>query len=222
MNHHPDTTRVPTPTDVDPIEVVYHLDPLCGWCFAIAEEVAEARRRLASSAQWSVRMGGLVVGERVRPVRHDAAYLRRGLAEVERVSGRRAGEAYFDDVVDVGTWVSDSEPACRAVLVADELGGAHTAIETSHRLSDLLYLDGRPPSLPVVAEIAEGLGLDADAFVERWSAPDTARRLRDHWEATRATGLTTYPSIAVRRGESLEVRLEGYASAQQIVDAVRG
>ncbi|MFN3218556.1 MAG: DsbA family protein [Acidimicrobiales bacterium] len=208
-------------TDNLPIELVYHADPLCGWCFAIAPALAEARSRIGDRARWTLRMGGLVVGERVRPVGLDAAYLRSGLAQVAAATGREAGDRYYTDIVDRGTWVSDSEPVCRAVLVAEELGGTDAAFAASHALSDALYLEGREPDAPTtVRDLATALGLDAEEFLTRWGSDAAAARLAHHWDQTRAMGLTTYPTIAIAGEGVVTPLVVGAASADDIVDAI--
>jgi putative protein-disulfide isomerase len=202
-------------------ELIYHADPLCGWCFAIAPALADARTMLGDRAEWTIRMGGLVVGERVRPIACDAAYLRAGLERVVAATGRQAGDAYFTNIVDRGVWVSDSEPVCRAVLVAFELGGTEAAFETSHRLSDALYVDGREPdSLDTLRLIAAAVGFDPTVFAARWDSDAARQRLALHWTDTRRTGLTTYPTIAVVRNGIVVPIVVGAATADQIVAAV--
>lgn len=208
-------------TDNLPIELVYHADPLCGWCFAIAPALEEARDRIGDRAHWTLRMGGLVVGERVRPVGLDAAYLRSGLAQVAAATGRTAGDRYYSDIVDRGSWVSDSEPVCRAVLVAEELGGTDAAFTASHALSDALYLEGREPDAPAtVSDLAASLGLEPEQFLARWASDTAAARLTRHWEQTRAMGLSTYPTVAAVHAGVVTPLVVGAASADDIVDAI--
>ena len=210
-------------TDVpNRIEVIYHADPLCGWCFAIADELEAARTELGSEVDWTLRMGGLVVGDRVRPVVHDADYLHKGLAQVAQVSDRIATTKYYDDIVGVGTWVSDSEPACRAVLTAIELDGTAAGFTASHFLSDRLYIDGQEPDDADSTEaLALILGIDIVRFRQHRERTDTKQRLARHWADTRAMGLTTYPTIAVRIGSSVRELVTGYAPCATIVESIR-
>lgn len=204
--------------------MVYGVDPLCGWCFAIGQALAQARTELADEVRWEVALGGLVVGERVRPVREDAAYLRAGFAAVEQASGRRPGEAYWRDVVEPGTWVSDSEPAVRAVVAARDLAGDDTAIDVAHRLTDGLYLEGRTPDDPdQVERVGEAGGVGGEALLGRWRSPEAAEAVQREYARARGLGVTTYPSLFVRSagGGPLTPVLAGYAPADKIVAGVR-
>jgi putative protein-disulfide isomerase len=198
--------------------VVYGNDPLCGWCFAIGPDLVEAKRRTIDRFDWRVECGGLVVGDRVHPIALDRDYLVAGLAQVERVTGRRAGAAYFDGLLAQGTWISDSEPSCRAVIAARSLDPV-LAIDFSHGLTDALYLDGREPDAPdTVRDVADAVGFDGAELVARWTASEATAELQRAFVHARSIGITTYPSLFVEwRGERIPV-LAGWADADTIVE----
>ena len=204
--------------------LVHGLDPLCGWCFGTVDVVREAHEALRDEVRWHVALGGLVTGERVRALHHDEAYLRRGLATVEQVTGRAAGAAYLDGLLSEGTWVASSEPAVRAVVVAREAADDDVAVEVSHRLSDGLYVHGRPTDDPEhLRAVASEVGLDADAFVERWASGEAERATQDEMRRARALGVTTYPSFFLRPpGSDRMVELgAGWLPADELVGRAR-
>jgi len=197
--------------------VVYGNDPLCGWCFAIGPHLIEAKRRTVDRFDWRVECGGLVVGDRVHPIALDREYLVAGLEQVAQVTGRRAGAAYFDGLLADGKWVSNSEPSCRAVIVASEVDQLR-AIEFSHGLTDALYLDGREPDAPgTIRDVADATGFDGDDIVARWSAPEAIVSTQEAFARARSIGVTTYPSLFVEwRGERTPV-VAGWSDADTIV-----
>ncbi|MGF1662838.1 MAG: DsbA family protein [Kineosporiaceae bacterium] len=202
--------------------VVYGNDVLCGWCFATGPAILEAKQTLGDGVSWRIETGGLVVGERVRPVAQDREYLVAGLAQVAMVTGRRAGEAYYERVLRAGEWVSDSEPACRAVLVAQDMA-PEAAVEFSHWLTDALYLDGRVPDDPdTLRDAAAAHGLDGDELLARWATPGAVEATRRAFQRARALGVHTYPSLFLDGGAGALVPLvTGYADARTIVGTVR-
>ena len=202
--------------------VVVGTDPLCGWCFGIVDALAAARRELADEVRFEAACGGLVMGERVRPVAQDADYLRSGLATVAATTGRQATPAYVDGLLAEGTWVSDSEPSVRAVVVARDTAGDDAALDLSSALSDTLYLDGLAPDDPSVLEqVAGRLGLDGPAFVQRWGSDAAREATRAEMARARALGVQTYPSLLLRTGGGVVPLVAGYASAHEITDVVR-
>lgn len=202
--------------------VVSGNDSLCGWCFAIGPDLLQARATLGGEVDWRVETGGLVTGERVRPIAKDRDYLRQGFASVRAVAGREVGDAYWRDVVEPGTYVSDSEPAVRAVVVARELSpGSERAF--SHALTDALFLAGRVPDDPAtVAHVAEQVGIDGAALAERWRTDDARAATATAFVRARRFGITTYPSLFLEATDgSVQPLVTGYADVTSIVERVR-
>jgi putative protein-disulfide isomerase len=209
-------TSEPTPPTI-----VYGNDPFCGWCFAIGPSLNQARKLLAGEVNWRIECGGLVTGERVRPIALDREYLVAGFKQVNAASGRVPGDKYWKRIVEPGTWVSDSEPVCRAVLVAQMMAPSQ-AMEFSHGLSDALYLDGEAPDdADTLRRVATEHQIDPDELLQRWSSPVAAEMVHHGFARARALGVTTYPSLFLEVGSDLHPLVSGYASAEQIVTKVR-
>lgn len=204
------------------LRVVYGFDPLCGWCYGFGPAMERARDELAGEVSFAIACGGLVVGERMREMRHDAAYLRAGTARVAAETGVHSGPG-FARLVDRGTWVSNSEPPCRALWVAREAGGDDAALDLGAELCRGFYRDGAEPDDPgVVERSADAVGLDGAALVARWVTPDARRATQEWFAANRAAGLTTYPSLLVPEPDGrLRPLLTGPAPPEQVVALLR-
>jgi putative protein-disulfide isomerase len=208
-------SKISTPT------IVYGNDPLCGWCFAIGPELLKARLELAEEVTFRIECGGLVTGERVRPIALDRDYLVAGFRQVKATSGREPGPNYWSRVVEPGTWVSNSEPACRAVLMAQKMEPG-LAVEFSHALTDALYVDGALPDDPAtVRRVAEDVGINSDELSSLWSSPDAATLTADAFAHARQLGVTSYPSLHLEVGSRLKPILSGFATTDQIVSKIR-
>lgn len=210
-----------TPSEALPV-IVVGTDPLCGWCFGIVDALGEARRQLACEFRFEAACGGLVTGDRVHPIAEDEGYLRQGLAVVARTTGRQATPAYFDDIIAKGTWVSNSEPSVRAVVLARERFGDDTALDLSSALSDALYIEGREPdSAGTLSDLVERLGQHGASFAAAWDGDAARQATRLEMARARSIGITTYPSLVLRSGRGLVPLMAGYASADDIVFTVR-
>ena len=194
--------------------LVYGFDPLCGWCFGFRPTLASLRASLAGRVRWRVACGGLVTGERVRPIGEQRDYLTRGMAAVESRTGVRFGEGFTRGLLAEGTWVSSSEPGCRAVLLVQRLFGAERALDFGDELSRAFYVDGRPTddveSLQAVAKVA---GVDAAQVLEAWNAPSAEHRTWEAFTRARQDGVVSYPSMFLDRGRGLELLWSGWVSA---------
>lgn len=203
--------------------LIYALDPLCGWCFAFADTAAALRRALGDQVDWRIACGGLVTGDRVRPIADMAGYLRSGMRTVETRTSARFGAA-FGAVLDEGRWVSDSEPGCRATLVVQEGWGGGAAVDFAGALARGFYGAGRLPDDPAsVAWAAEQVGLEAEPVLSRWDTEAARRLTQEAFRSARAEGMTSYPTLYRRLpGEQATVVLPGWAPPTQALAAVRG
>ncbi|NJM06020.1 hypothetical protein HC891_07225 [Candidatus Gracilibacteria bacterium] len=169
-----------------------------------------------------LQMGGLVLGERVRPIIYDREYLVRGLAEVERVAGVRAGAPFFEGLLAEGSYVSDSEPPCRAVVVMQELA-PERAFAFAHALPAAYYEEGRPLDDPaLIGEIAATHGVDAERFVAHWQSDEARAATQRAFMAARAAGIVSYPTLRYRRAERTITLVKGFMAPEEAVQVVRG
>jgi putative protein-disulfide isomerase len=191
------------------MEIILAHDPLCGWCFGSAVETVKLAALLERhGVAFEVRCGGLVTGDRVRAVRHDAEYLRTGLATVAQVTGQQAGQRFLNGLLVDGSYVSDSEPLCR-LLWCVRSQGPHVLLGVGHELSSAFYRLGLPPTdRDVLVHALQCQGLDAEDILHEWDSV-AAREGTASWMAeARGMGVTTYPSVLVRKPDANAGRVE--------------
>jgi putative protein-disulfide isomerase len=190
-------------------ELQYGFDPLCGWCFAFGPTI----RAIATAhpdLPIRLRRGGLVVGERVAPIAVSRDYLINGLAQVQRTAGVSAGRPFYDGLLAEGTYVSDSEPPCRAITVMEQIAPAGVfgfAVD----LPDIHYVRGLPlDDADVLAELAASHGADADEFRRRWLSDEARAATEAGFADARTAGFTSYPTLIYRRGTRAAVVARGF------------
>jgi putative protein-disulfide isomerase len=197
-------------------ELIYGFDPLCGWCFAFRPTMAAVR---AAFPELPIRilMGGLVVGERVRPIKHDREYLIRGLEQVRQTAGVAAGAAFFEGLLAQGTYVSNSEPPCRAVVVAKELNPTN-AYAFADSLPEAYYINGRPlDDDGVIGDLAAAQGYDRAEFLEHWHSSSARDATQAAFAAAHAQGITMYPTLRYRKGEQITTVVRGFMTPADTV-----
>jgi putative protein-disulfide isomerase len=142
------------------------------------------------------------------------------MMQVERRSGARFGQEFRQNVLGNGTWILRSEPACRAVFVAEQLAG-ELAFEFADGLISAFYDEGAlPDAAATLRMVAEDVGVDAEALLAAWSAPDAVLSTRAVFAMWRARGVSTYPAVFVERGDKLERIFEGYVETDVAIDRV--
>jgi putative protein-disulfide isomerase len=199
--------------------LIYGFDPLCGWCFAFRPSMA-ALRTAAPDLPIVLRYGGLVTGERVAPIAQTREYLINGLEQVRRTAGVVAGVAFYEELLAEGTYISNSEPPCRAIWVMEQLA-PQAAYAFADSLVEAFYVHGQPLDDPVIlGTLAEAYGVDIQAFVELWRS-DTARAAtKAAFAQAQRAGFTTYPTVVYQRGDQHALVVSGFMAPDQFVERI--
>ncbi|UYG04446.1 DsbA family protein [Halomonas sp. LR3S48] len=148
------------PGNAGAVTLHYILDPLCGWCYAVAPLVRAAHQVLPIQ----LHAGGMMAGPNRRPV---TPQLRQMVEPYDRriaqLSGQTFGEAYRNGLLCDQSAVFDSEPPITAILAADEIAGR--GLDLLSRMQTAHYIEGRRIADPAVLRaLALDIGLDGPAF----------------------------------------------------------
>lgn len=173
----------------------YLYDPLCGWCYGAKPLVQAAQAVLPVIAHG----GGMMTGanrQQVSPQLRN--YVMPHDRRIAEYSGQPFGEAYFDGLLRDHSAVFDSAPPTAAVLAAEQLGGH--GLELLGRLQTAHYVEGRRiADEAVLLELAQSIGLPAQAFLAAFRAADVS----GHIEASRTLlaqlGGQGFPTFALER-----------------------
>ena len=195
-------------------EIIYAFDPLCGWCYGFNPVVTKLRAKFASRAGWRIMSGGLVTGDRVRPIREMKDYLKNGMSAVTARTGQQFGEGFLR-LLDEGDWISRSEPACRAVFVVQR-EWPNVAMNFAQELCASFYKAGLKPDEPdTLAVIAKGCGIDAESLINMWSSEAALLQTSEEFAHARLRGITSYPALYLATEAGIKCLVEGYASYEQ-------
>ncbi|HMQ30615.1 MAG TPA: hypothetical protein PKD53_07785 [Chloroflexaceae bacterium] len=196
--------------------LIYDFDPLCGWCFAFGPSF-----RAAAAANpdlpVALRYGGLVVGARVGPIAEHRGYLLAGFERVRQVAGFGPEAPFLEGLLAEGTYVSDSEPPCRAIFVMEQIAPAG-AFGFAAALPDLHYREGVPlDDVAALAELAAANGADPALFAARWRSPEARAGVQAAFARHRASGAVSYPTLRYRRGDQDALVAQGFATPDETV-----
>ena len=173
----------------------YIYDPLCGWCYGAKPLVQAARTVLPVVAHG----GGMMSGanrQAVSPqLRHYVMPHDRRIAEY---TGQPFGEAYFEGLLRDETAIFDSTPPIAAVLAAEQIAGR--GLELLGRLQTAHYVEGRRIADEVfLLELAQSMGLDAQAFFAAFNEAETERHIKESRTLLANVGGQGFPTFALEQ-----------------------
>ncbi|MFJ4204842.1 DsbA family protein [Streptomyces sviceus] len=175
------------------VSLTYAFDAYCAWCYGFGPTLRAFAEDNAHRIRLGVVSAGLYTGPRALPVSaYPALPTERGT--VTRLTGVTFGTGY-DRALAQGTTVLDSTAAAAglAALRAQPGVGALDAVEAVQRA---WFVDGRGLSDPeVYRDIADELGLDADAVTAAYGAPAGRVKARAGFRALRRLRVLSYPTL---------------------------
>ncbi|TLS46967.1 DsbA family protein [Streptomyces montanus] len=195
------------------MKLTYVFDAYCGWSHGFSGTLREVVSR-HPELPVEVVSGGLFTGSRRVPIR-EFGYVQGANAKIAELTGAEFGDSYERLIAD-GSFVMDSEAAARGVAVL-RLAAPERAAELAIALQRAFYVGGRSLSdTATYRTVAEEAGLDADAVLAAFKAPEAQAAADADLRRTAALGVTGFPTLLAVDGESVTVLAHGHATADEI------
>ncbi len=199
------------------MRLIYVADPMCSWCYGFGPQLADLRKRLTDTlgAQVPVTLitGGLRPGQR-EPM---AADKRDEILHHWHAVAERSGMP-FDQSPEVAMrregFVYDTEPACRAVVMAREHWAEddERVLAVFHAIQHAFYAAGRDTTqADVLRDVALANGVEADHFDAVFDTDALRNETREDFRLSRRWGINGFPSLLAEQGGTLYQIGRGYA-----------
>ncbi|WP_171109827.1 MULTISPECIES: DsbA family protein [Streptomyces] len=195
------------------MKLVYVFDAYCGWSHGFSGTLRETVSR-HPELPVEVVSGGLFTGPRRVPIR-EFGYVQGANAQIAELTGAEFGEGYERLIAD-GSFVMDSEAAARGVVALRRVAPDRAA-ELAGALQRAFYVDGLSLSDPATyRKVAEEAGLDADAVVAAFDAPEAHNAAADDFHRSAELGVTGFPTLLAIDGDRVVSLAHGHATADEI------
>lgn len=201
----------------DDVEIIYVGDPMCSWCWGISPALHRLEQRAARDGiGFRLIMGGLRPGGGDPWNQEFKDFLRHHWDEVSA----RSGQPFSVELFEREHFNYDTEPACRAVVAARQLNPA-----LEHQFYSLVqhhfYVKNNDPAMPeFYRPICEEVALDFDAFITLFESEATQQMTQQEFALNRSWGVRGYPTVLLRRGQSLVPLASGYATFERMWEGV--
>ncbi|OON69016.1 DsbA family protein [Hymenobacter sp. CRA2] len=192
------------------VQLLYIFDPLCGWCYgtgAVSERLAE---EYADRVPTTVLSGGMVTGPDVQPIRNVWEFVSQASQQVTEVTGVAFGDAYRR-LGEEGSYISNSEPPSRALMVFKQLDPLNREAAFAHALQRAHFVEGRDLNAPeTYTELARQFSLDPEEFLRWWDNDASRQATQQEFEVVRQLGVQGFPTLILVHGQDGYVLARGY------------
>lgn len=198
----------------------YIYDALCGWCYGFSPVMQKLQRQYAAHLTFEVLSGGMIIGSRVQPIGAMAEYIRRASAQLESVTGISPSEAYQANILDAGTYISNSVPPAVALCILKE-ASPDAQVPLASAIQQLLYGQGKDLNeadtyLPLAAE----QGMTEEVFRERFADPAYEAKARQEFSQVQSWGIEGFPAVIACKGSMSFLLTHGYQPYEPMSEMV--
>lgn len=201
--------------------LVYLFDPLCGWCFGFSPVIRKLEAAFAERIEFDVISGGMILGDRVGPVRNFAHIIRSSKARLEETTGVTFGDAFLTGILDEGSAIFSSLKPSIALCVAKDMA-PERGIEFASALQSAIYVDGiKPDETDSYRNMATSFGMDADEFINRMSFPHYEMLANQGFAQSSKWGIQGFPSVVLFHKDQGYLIARGYMPYEALAESVR-
>ncbi|MFJ4978002.1 DsbA family protein [Streptomyces coeruleorubidus] len=195
------------------MKLVYVFDAYCGWSHGFSDTLREVVAR-HPGLPVEVISGGLFTGPRRVPIR-EFGYVQGANARIAELTGAEFGEAYERLIAD-GSLVMDSEAAARGVAALCRTAPGR-APELAAAVQHAFYVDGLSLSeAATYRAVAQAAGLDPDAVVSAFQAPEASNVAADDFHRAAGLGVSGFPTLLAVDGDAVTSLARGHATADEV------
>ncbi len=189
-----------------PARLIYVMDPMCSWCWGFAPVVEVlAEQAAAAGVPLHLVTGGL---RRERAAMEPAARVRI-LAHWQAVNASTGQLFNFHDALPEG-FVYDTEPACRALVIARQLD-EQSVWPLAKLIQEAFYAEGRDVTrAQVLVELAERAGIPRIEFAAAFDSPAMQAATEADFTWVQDLGIAGFPTLLAEREGQLALLTNGY------------
>lgn len=197
-------------------KLIYVGDPMCSWCYGIAPELKELSENMDKGIELQLIMGGL------RPyntetMRELGDFLSHHWEEV----AQRSGQKFDYSILKDHSFVYDTEPPSRAVLVARQLMPEQEFAFFKAVQTAFYQHNKHTGKLETYLALATTFGMDTKAFKAAYESDALKQAVRKDFDAAAHLGARSFPTIILQKGEEYFLIARGYAKAEVMLQRVQ-
>lgn len=216
-----EVTNVEAKTASKPIaegsdKLIYVGDPMCSWCWGIANHLEKLRDDFADQLGFELIMGGLRPGGGEEWTEDFRAMLRTHWEHVHQASGQPFDFAFFDRK----EFNYDTEPAARAVRVVRDLA-ADKEWDFFKKVQRVFYAENKDVhDLTTYEAICNDLQIDYKAFETLFLSSGYKQLVYQDFARAQQMGIRGFPAVVLKKGEEYFAVSMGYSDYDRMKSVV--
>jgi len=174
--------------------IKFYVDPLCGWCWAQKPTMEKIMEDVNGKATIEFYLGGMRVRGNIQKIEGEfKQYLIQAYDRITKLSGQVMNKK----ILDTEDLYSDSEFACRAVILIRKRLGTDQAIKFHHKIQEAYFVECKNITKPeMLAELAaEGFVDDAAAFLTELTSAENEKYSFEEFSYVQTQQVRGFPAV---------------------------
>lgn len=190
-------------------KLLYFYDPLCGWCFGFSPVIKKLEKEFQSQIDFEAISGGMVLGDRVKPLSEMKDYLKEAMPRLEEMTGVKFGKPYLE-ILEEGSLMLNSELPCIAMTVYKSMTNK-SSVEFASALQSTLYEKGiNLNEIENYKELVESFDLPWEVFKSKLEDPAYKEKTYQEFQIGQQMGIGGFPSVVLSIGKQGYLIARGY------------
>ena len=197
-------------------KLIYVGDPMCSWCYGIAEELGKVVNHYGESLELEIVMGGLRAGGGEEWNTSFKSFLRHHWEDV----GMRSGQPFSFKLLDEPHFNYDTEPSCRAVVTAGEMK-MDKMLPFFKAVQVGFYLENKDPKqVEFYKPICKSMGIDYSEFSAKFISAEMKQKTNNHFQRSSQLGASSFPTVLLEyKGEIHRIAI-GYSTFEKMKERI--
>ena len=198
--------------------LIYVHDPMCSWCWSFRPVWQSVKKELSDDIEIQYLLGGLAPDSQALMPKDMQQSIRNTWQRIQQeVPGTEFNYAFWEKCQPRRS----TYPACRAIIACRM---QQPSLEKTMLLAiqHAYYLNAQNPSdEKVLVNLAEQIGLDAKQFAVDIRSEDCQNDLLQEIKHCRDIGVSSFPGLVLKKGESYTLLDLDYNSSKTILDQIK-
>lgn len=200
-------------------KLYYIFDPLCGWCFGFSPVIKDLEAQYQKEIQFETLCGGMILGERIKPLSEMKAYLKDAMPRLEEMTGVKFGKKYLE-VLEEGSLMLNSETPSIAMMVYKSMT-QKSSVAFASALQKHLYVEGKNLNELLEYEgLVKSFDLDWDVFQEKMQQKSYKEKAYAEFKLTGEMGIQSFPSVVLQVKDKAYLIARGYRPLADMRDVI--
>ncbi len=197
-------------------KIIYVGDPMCSWCYGFAPEILKVKEHF-DTLHFQLVLGGL------RPYgTQTMADLGDFLKEHWEQVQQRSGQPFKYDILNDKSFVYDTEPPARAVVVMRELN-RKAEFDFFKDVQHLFYeQNANTHSAKAYLPLLKKYEVEADDFENTFESSWAKMEVKKDFQLAQQMGVKGFPAVILEHDGILMLVTNGYAEGDKIIKAIEG